>query len=370
MSLGSYLPPWLWAVGPGGLAYWQWLALPVVVVVAWLSGLLLERLSRVVLHLVTGRDDHPIGTLAAGPLRWLWALASAYFMLDPLGLPPRADHVETVILRIGTFVAFFWILLRLVSLAGERVQASPWTTTHPGLRSLVPLGVRIGRIAVAAIAIIAVLAELGYAVTSLLAGLGIGGLAVALAGQKTVENLFGAFAIGVDQPFVIGDTVRVDGIEGVVEAIGLRSTRIRTADRSVISLPNGKLAEMRIESLSARDRLRMSCVLTLAHGTSAKQLRGLLIAIEAVLRASPKTRQEDVVVALRELREHGLEVEVMTSFATIDWAELRSLREQALMGILDAVEQAGVTLAFPTRTVHLEQAREKQPVADSRRSFP
>jgi MscS family membrane protein len=368
MALGSYVPPWLWAAGPGGLAYWQWLALPLVVVVAWLSGLLLERLSRVVFHLVTGRDDHPIGALASGPLRWLWAMAAAYFMLDPLELPARAEHVETVTLRIAAFVAFFWILLRLVSLAGERVQASPWTTTHPGLRSLVPLGVRIGRIAVAAIAVVAVLAELGYAVTSLLAGLGIGGLAVALAGQKTVENLFGAFAIGVDQPFVVGDTVRVDGVEGVVEAIGLRSTRIRTGDRTVVSLPNGKLAEMRIESLSARDRLRVACVLTLAHGTTAAQLRELLTAMEGVLRASPRTRQEDVVVALRELREHGLEVEVMTSFTTTDFAELRSLREQALMGILTAVERSGVTLAFPTRTVHVTDTRPS--VADSRRSLP
>jgi MscS family membrane protein len=295
--------------------------------------------------------------LAAGPVRWLWAMATAYLIFGELHLPAGAQHNVNVILRTAAFVGFFWILLRLVAMAGVSVQSSSWAATHPGLRSLVPLGVRIGRIAVVAVAIIAVLAEFGYAVTSLLAGLGIGGLAVALAGQKTVENLFGAFSIGIDQPFVVGDTIRVDGVEGVVEAIGLRSTRIRTYDRSVVSLPNGKLAEMRIESLSARDRLRLACVVALVHGTTAAQLRSVLTAIEASLRASPRTRQEDVVVCFRALAEQALEVEVMTSFATTDWAEFRGLREQVLLGIMEAVEQAGTAFAFPTRTVHVIEGK-------------
>jgi len=357
MHASEYIPAWLLASGQRGMAMWQWLAVPAVLAVAALVGAALERVGRAVVRLLARRarpdGQHPWIDLAVGPARWLWGMGVAYLLFTALRLPDNVQHLVDSVLRTAAFAAFFWILLRLVSLAGVHVQASPWATTHPGLRSLVPLGVRIGRIAVAAIAIVAVLAELGYAVTSLLAGLGIGGLAVALAGQKTVENLFGAFSIGVDQPFTVGDTIRVDTIEGVVEAIGLRSTRIRTAERTLITMPNGKLADLRVETMSARDRLRLSCVLALVHGTSAAQLRAVLTGVEGLLRGNPKTRQEDVVVCFRALGEQALEVEVMATFATTDWAEFRSLREQMLLGIIEAVEKAGTRFAFPTRTVHL-----------------
>jgi hypothetical protein len=134
---------------------------------------------------------------------------------------------------------------------------SPWGLTHVASRSLLSLGARIGKVALGIMALVAVISELGYPVTSLIAGLGIGGLAFALASQKTVENLFGAFSIGVDQPFCEGDFIKVEDFSGTVEAIGLRSTRIRTLDRTLITVPNGKLAEMRIETFAVRDRIRL-----------------------------------------------------------------------------------------------------------------
>ena len=136
----------------------------------------------------------------------------------------------------------------------------------------------------------------------MLAGLGIGGLALALAGQKTVENLFGAFSIGLDQPFSVGDTITVDGTTGTVEAIGLRSTRIRTPDRTLITIPNGRLAEMKVESFAARDRIRFNCVLCLVYSTNAAQLRKVVADDRGAVRAQPKTFQDDVVGAAQGVR--------------------------------------------------------------------
>ena len=134
----------------------------------------------------------------------------------------------------------------------------------------------MAKIAAIAVAAIAVLSEFGYPVTSLVAGLGIGGIALALAAQKTVENLFGSLSIGIDQPFRVGDYINVDTISGTVESIGLRSTRIRTLDRTLVTLPNGKLADMRVESFAERDRIRFICVLALTRSTKAAAVREVL----------------------------------------------------------------------------------------------
>jgi MscS family membrane protein len=203
------------------------------------------------------------------------------------------------------------------------------------------------------IAAIAVLSELGYPVTSLVAGLGIGGVALALAAQKTVENLFGSLSIGVDQPFRVGDYITVDTVSGTVESIGLRSTRIRTLDRTQVTLPNGKLADMRVESFAGRDRIRFVCVLALSRGTSAAAVREVLLGARTLLQDHPKVWPE-MSVALARLGESSLDVEITAWFVTTDSAEFVKLREDVLLDLLEIVEKAGASLAYPTRTVRVD----------------
>ena len=204
---------------------------------------------------------------------------------------------------------------------------------------------------------LALLNELGFQVTSILAGLGIGGLAFALAAQKTVEHLFGSIAIGVDQPFRVGDFVNVDGVTGTVESIGGRSTRIRTLDRTVVTFPNGKLAETRSESISARDRIRLFTNLGLSYGTSAEQLRRVLADVEGALRVHPKIWPETVSVRLTDLKDSTLNVEVMAWFQTTDWNEFTAIRQELLLRFMEIVEQAGTGFAFPTQTIHVVRDR-------------
>jgi MscS family membrane protein len=359
MNLNHYLPHALTVSGPRGLPWWQWLALPLLALLAVIIGLVFGRITQLLLRVIARRtrytwDDGLIDALFA-PLTLLWAVLAAFVMVGELGLPDKTLEILNRGLRTGALLAFFWMLLRAVSIAGRSAETSSWATSRPSMRAIVPLAVRVGYFAVLAIALVAVLADLGYPVASLVAGLGIGGLALALAAQKTVENLFGAFSISVDQPFSVGDVIGADGVTGEVQDIGLRSTRIRTPERTLISIPNGKLADMKVESFTARDRIRLACNLGLVYSTTAAQIRRLLDEIERALRAHPKLYQDDVAVRLKALGADAMEIEISVQFLTTDYGEFARIRQEMLLNFVELVEKAGTALAYPTRTVHLER---------------
>jgi MscS family membrane protein len=167
-----------------------------------------------------------------------------------------------------------------------------------------------------------------------------------------VENLFGSVALAIDQPFRVGDFVKVEEFVGTVEEVGLRSTRFRTLDRTLISIPNGRVADMRLESFSARDRMRLACTVGLVYGTTAVQMREVLAGLEGVLRAHPLIWPEAVVVRLKEFAPSSLDIEVMAWFETSEWSEFQLIRQEVLLQFVEVVEKAGTSFAFPTRTVH------------------
>jgi len=341
---------------PLGLTWFQWLAILTVIVAATLFGMLVGRLVRAVVGRVVRRtrstwDDVLLARLA-GPLSAALGLAFGAALVPVLDLPSDAGTSAYRFIRAGYFAVFFWSLFRLVDVGFHLIGESMWARSGPS-RSLIPLGSRVAKVGVFAMAAVAVLSYLGYPVASLVAGLGIGGLALALAAQKTVENLFGAFSIGVDQPFRVGDTVKVEDFLATVERIGLRSTRFRTLDRTIVTIPNGKLADSRIESYTARDRMRLATVVGLVYGTTEAQLREVLEGFQRVLREQPKLWPEGVTVLLRALGATSLDVEVTASFQTEDFGEFQAIRQEVLLQFLGVVERAGTSLAFPTRTVHV-----------------
>jgi MscS family membrane protein len=235
----------------------------------------------------------------------------------------------------------------------QRVVDSSWTEGRRASRSLISLAGRVGKVLIAALAVVAFLSQLGYPVTSLVAGLGIGGLAIALAAQKTMENLFGTFSIGADQPFHQGDFIKVDDVSGTVESIGLRSTRIRTLDRTVVTIPNGKLADARIESFAARDRIRFAATLGLSRDTSAHSMELALSGFEAVLRDHPKVWPIGIVARFTEISDTALRVETTCWFKTSDFSEFQLIRQNVLLALLKVVEDAGTTLAESVQALRI-----------------
>ena len=314
------LPAPLLRAGPMDLPWWQWLALLAIAPVAWALGALLGRISRAGLRQFTRRtastwDDDLVERLG-GPLTLAWTLAAAGLLLSRLDLSQPIQVGTDRVLRSGILVVVFWAMLRAVDVSANALAQAPWASARPGSRSLLSIAGRIAKVVVVALAVVAALSEFGYPVASLLAGLGLGGLAFALAAQKTVENLFGALSIGLDQPIREGDFIKVEEMVGTVEAIGLRSTRIRTLDRTLVSIPNGRLADMRLESYTARDRIRLACDLGLVYETTEGQMREVLAGLEAVLRAHPLIWPDAVVVRFKQFGAFSLDIEIMAWFQT------------------------------------------------------
>lgn len=351
------LPEVLLERGPGGLLRWHWLAIPVALLAAWGLGSVLgwvtrRLLGRVVAHTEATWDDELLRRLQ-GPLTALWAIVALAAVVPGLAFPAAlADRVEHL-LRGAAWFVLFWSLSRGTVVAFHGARAAALARQSVGLAGMLPLAQKISQALLFGLGVVALLSELGFQVTSVLAGLGIGGLAFAFGAQKTVEHLFGSIAIGVDQPFRVGDFVSVEGVIGTVEAIGARSTRVRTLDRTLVSFPNGKLAETRSESITARDRIRLSTNLGLSYSTTPDQMRRVLAEVEAALRAHPKLWPEAVVVRFSDFKDSSLNVEVMAWFQTTDWNEFTGIRQELLLRFMEIVEQAGTSFAFPTRTVHL-----------------
>lgn len=349
--LSERLPKPLLKMGPKLLRWWQWIALVPLVGIAWALSFALTRIGK-----VAARHSLPeqVGTLQElrRPLTLALTLGLSYAALPWLGLYQPA---EQMLHRWGSallFVALFWALWRGVELSRHSASTSRWARESVSAGSLLSLGARLAKFAVAVAAFMVVLSQLGYQATTILTGLGIGGVALALAAQKTVENLFGTFSLAIDQPFREGDYVKVDGIEGTVESVGLRSTRIRTPDRTLISIPNGRLADMRIETVSRQDRLRFYNVIGISPA-NANRLPDLLERIRALLAAEPLVTKESIGARFIGLTDSALNVEVVAMLATVEAGRFVEARERLLLGILRVVGEAGCGLARPARSVEL-----------------
>ncbi len=351
-DLGVLLLP-----GPRDILWWQWIALPLLVLLAWALGRLLGLVTEKILGRVFARtrntwDDQLLARIGP-PLTFAWGLFVFYALLPSLGLTVPAEHLLRALVAGGTVVAVFWAMWRSLDVLVGALLETPWAKESASTRNLLAIGSNLGKGAIAAAGVVATLSAFGYPVATLLAGLGIGGLAVAFGAQKTVENLFGSISLAIDQPFRVGDFVKVQDFVGNVEAIGLRSTRFRTLDRTLVSIPNGHVADMRLESFSARDRMRLATTIGVEYGTTQAQMREVLEGFERVLREHQKIWPDAVVVKFKEFGPSSLDIEIMAWFEVPTWADFQLCRQQVLLGFMQVVEAAGTAFAFPTRTVHL-----------------
>ena len=358
MSLSDVMPEWLLVMGPGGLAAWQWGGIALLVMLAYLVGRFGAWLftwigARLAGRTSTSLDDELLAKLRS-PLRMLTSVGLMRIGVVPLELPRDAYDLALQILMALFAVALVWGALRSIDIMSTHLSRAPWAVERPSTRSLISLIARVAKVLVIVIAGIGFLSGIGLPVASLLAGLGIGGIALAFGAQKTVENLFGAVSIGIDRPFREGDFVKIeDNVLGTVEAVGLRSTRFRTLDRTLVTLPNGRVSEMRVESYTERDRIRLFCVLNLVRNTTSAQIKQILAGLEEVLRNHPAIWLDDVTVKLMQIGEWSLDIEIMAWFQTTDYNQFRAMRQDALIGFMEVVEKAGSSFAFPTRAVHI-----------------
>jgi MscS family membrane protein len=332
---------------------WRWLALILLAaLLTALSSLLSRGLLRL-LHPLLRRVSAYLHTelleALAGPLRLLVAVAG--FRAGMEFIRPSA----LLRLYLGRVLAFLlaigmaWTAMRLIDVAADRFRFV-LAADHVNLSSsILPLVNKMIKVVILVLTIMAILSTWGYNTTALLAGVGVGGLAVALAAQKTIENLFGGVAVISDRPVLVGDTCRFGDRTGTVEDIGLRSTRIRTPDRTLVTVPNAQFSSMTLENVSRRDKIWFHPRLNLTRETSPAQIRQLLDSISRLLESNPKVDSGSSSVRFAAVGTYSLDLDISAYILTSDDDEFSRLQQEFLLRILEAVESAGTRLALPTQ---------------------
>jgi MscS family membrane protein len=219
--------------------------------------------------------------------------------------------------------------------------------------SLVPLLRTSMRLFVTVVGALFVLQNLDINVSSLVAGLGLGGLAIALAAQDTVRNLLGGVTIFADKPFEVGDWVVVDGVEGTVEAVGFRSTRVRTFYNSLVSVPNGNLMDAGIDNMGQRRWRRYKTTLGVGYHTTPDQMQAFVEGIRAIIQANSGMRQDYYIVEFHGFGATSLDVLVYCFVDAVDWNEELRTRHVLNLDIMRLAESLKVDFAFPTQTLHI-----------------
>ena len=319
---------------------WQWIGLVLLVAAAWLAAQLLGRvvvgLARRLLAARPALDER-FAEQAGGPLRFAIGLAVFAAGLRFLALAVPVQRFFAGAEKALAIVAVTWLVLRGLDVLMARFERRLDEHRHLRAMATVPLGRRSLKVFVAVVAFIAALQNFGFNVTGLIAGLGVGGLAVALAAQKTVENLFGSVSLVADQPVRVGDVCRFGDTVGTVEDIGLRSTRVRTVDRTLVTIPNAQFSTLALENLSQRDRIPVRATVTLPQGTSAERVRQVLAALREMVVSHPKVHADSARARFVRMGPQALELELIAYVLTARWDEFVEIREQIFLRALEVV---------------------------------
>lgn len=341
-----------------GFEIWQLIGVVGMGVLAFLLGWLVsvvvrQRLVRLFERWGVTRTRDTLAT-SARPLGVLAGAGLVALLLPELRLPISAARVIFVGLRLVAAVSAVVVLYRLVDLVAVGLAAKARTTASKMDDQIVVLARKSMRVLVVALGAVFILQNLSVNVTSLLAGLGIGGLALALAAKDTAANLFGSLTIFIDAPFYVGDWIKAGTVEGTVQEIGLRSTRVRTFYDSVVSVPNSKLANSNIDNFSRREFRRFKTLLTIGYESTPGQIEAFVEGVRAIITAHPDTRKDAYQVHFLGFGESWLEVLLYMFFDVPSWSDELQARHQVLIEIMRLADALGVEFAFPTRTLHLQ----------------
>jgi MscS family membrane protein len=320
---------------------WRWIALILLGAVIWMLATIAARLLVRMLRRFGGRRD------LVSPVRLCLAVAIFRAAME---LAPPATLSRLYISRgLGLLfsLGLAWVGAELLELGAGRWHSRLDPRVQAVSYSVLPLGTQVLKLLLFLIAILSVVGAWGYNTSTILAGLGVGGLAVALAAQKTIENLFGGVSVIGDRPVLVGDDCRFGDRTGTVMHIGLRSTRIRTPDRTIISVPNAQFSAMSLENLSGRDKILFHPMLNLRRDTTSDQLTKVLASIQEILKKTPKIEVGAIPVRFVGVGQYSLDVEVAAYVKTSSGDEFLAIQQQLLLEFLKAVEDAGTALAVP-----------------------
>jgi MscS family membrane protein len=355
VKVERYLPPPLTKFRLAGVRLFDWAVLFVAFPVCYrLIGLV----GRLITPLVTALRRRYRHSAAAplepvpGFVRLLLLAIAIRWLIDGVDLPLIERRFWTASAAMLAIVAATRMLLVANAWVERRLHRRFAGAGHGEVAAPLRLARRVMDVLVIAAAAIVTLEFYGVDPTAALAGLGIGGIAVALAAQKTLENVIGGLSIIFDKAVRVGDFLKLNETFGTVDYIGLRSTRIRTLDRTILSVPNGQIANLGIETLSSRDKFWFHHFIGLRYETTARQLNTVIEDIQSRLVSHPSVDVESVRVRFLRFGSHSLDIELFAYIFAADWVPFLDVQQELLLHVMATVERAGTALAFPSQTLY------------------
>lgn len=300
------------------------------------------------------------------PMELLVVIIGLFVAIQVLQLPTAPVNMRRgahAVLKVLVTFDIGWALFNLVTLLDIFLSGWVCKTESTLDDHLLPFIRKSLRAFIIFLAVIMTIQNLGYSISGLLASLGIGGLAVALAAKDTLSNIFGSFMIILDRPFHLGDWVKAGDMEGVVEEVGFRSTKIRTFAKTLITVPNNIIANLAIDNFSRMPKRRIKLNVGITYETSPEQMRRAVSLIREMLTNHPAIQQDFFLVNFTDFGASSLDIMVYCFTTTTVWGDYLDARQDVCLKIMDILEDLGLEIAFPSRSVYLRgEGNEKEPL--------
>ncbi|HPJ39629.1 MAG TPA: mechanosensitive ion channel family protein [Spirochaetota bacterium] len=347
------------------LYIWQWAAIFIII----LSGFIIKLFVKLFVDTIKRISEKSkgiwlkkIASAFSGPTSWMSAAVFWFLTIRMLGLEGFTLTLVTVLIKISLSAIFLWLVYRLLNVLSDYFLELAKKTPSTLDDQLVPILTKTMRIFVIIFGSLVAVQNIGINVMSVLAGLGIGGLAFALAARDMVANFFGSLMILFDGPFQVGDWIIAGKSEGTVEEIGFRSTKIRTFYNSVISIPNADLATNAVDNMGKREYRRIRTVLGITYDTPPEKFEAFLEGIKNIIKANPYTRKDYFHVVFNGYGDSSLEILLYAFLKVPDWSTELVEKQNIFMEILRLASELGIDFAFPTQSLHIETFPEKERV--------
>jgi MscS family membrane protein len=344
-------------------------ALAVVIIAYIVKKLFAQVYTSIILPLAgrtKGELDDRFLECARKPAEALVFVTGLFIAVTVLQLPTEPYDIHGVaitLLKVVVIVIGAWFLFNLTSIVDHYLGQWAARTESTLDDQLAPLLRKSLRIFVVVMAVLMAVQSFGYPITGLLASLGIGGLAFALAAKDTVSNIFGSLMIIFDRPFKVGDVIRAGEIEGTVEEVGFRSTKVRTFGKTLISVPNNIIANTAVDNVSRMPARRINMTIGVTYASRREQICAAVERVRAMLKEQPGIDPEVVRVHFTDFGASSLDIVITCFTATTDIAEHLKVREQVCLQIMAIIEELGLEFAFPSRTVYLHHSAAGVPLA-------
>jgi len=356
ISIDGAVPQFLVRTRLGGLRLFDWLAVLLGLPLLYLLMVLLNRLLSPAIAMawrgMSGRSGLTGRDLLPTPARLILLAIAVHWLASVVRLPLFARQFwfsTSVLIAIASSV---WLGILFNGVGEQLIRRRLGASHMTAVASLLRLARRFADIIVIFVGVLVLFRRLSIDPTPALAGLGVGGIAVALAAQKTLENVIGGMSLIFDRAVTEGDFLKVGDTVGSVDHVGLRSTRIRTLDRTVVTVPNSQIANMSLETLSARDTFWFHPIVGLRYETTSEQLKAILSDLRALLADRTDVDQETLRVRFVRMNVYSLDVEIFAYLRARDWDHFLELQEPLLFAVMEIVRNAGTDIAFPSQTLY------------------